>query len=190
MGHIRLRTETGTLYFDFQYIKLRCREQTTLPDTKPNRKKLRTILDRIQAEITLGSFQYGKYFPNSSMLEKITKLELKRRGGYTDTPLFKDFAMEWFEEMELTWRQATAKTYLSYLEKRLIPHFGEMEVGDIHKSDILKYRSSVAKQSNGKLKPKTINKFIKCLSMIMSEAADRFDFKPPHLNIKPSDFNT
>lgn len=114
-----------------------------------------------------------------------TKLELKRRGGYTDTPLFKDFAMEWFEEMELTWRQATAKTYLSYLEKRLIPHFGEMEVRDIHKSDILKYRSSVAKQSNGKLKTKTINKFIKCLSMIMSEAADRFDFKPPHLNIKP-----
>jgi integrase len=75
--------------------------------------------------------------------------------------------------------------YRQYLDKRLKPHFGEMEVSQITKADILKYRSSVAKQSDGNLKPKTINKFIKCLNMILSEAADRFNFTPPHLNIKP-----
>jgi integrase len=60
-----------------------------------------------------------------------------------------------------------------------------MEVSEIQKSHILKYRSNVSKQANGKLKPKTINKFIMCLNMIMNEAADRFNFTPPSTHIKP-----
>jgi len=185
MGHIRVKANSGNLFFDFSYLKQRCREYTSLPDTKTNRKKLQTILKRIEAEITLGNFVYAKYFPNSSMVEKVAKVESKQRPGYTETPLFKDFCEEWYSEKEPEWRDSTVKTYRRYLDKRLKPHFGEMEVSQITKADILKYRSNVAKQSNGKLKPKTINKFIKCLNMIMSEAADRFNFMPPHLNIKP-----
>lgn len=185
MARIRRRSETKTLYFDFQYLKVRCREQTTLPDTKANRKRLETILARIEAEITLGSFEYAKYFPNSLMVQKIAKIQEKQKPSYTKSPLFKEFAKEWFAEMEPTWRKSTAQTYLRYLESRLIPHFGEIEVSQITKAHILKYRSNVTKQSDGKLKPKTINKFIKCLNMIMNEAADRYNFTPPHLNIKP-----
>jgi len=185
MGNIRVRKETNTLLFDFQYLQLRCREQTMLSDTPTNRKRLRAVLKKIESEINLGLFIYEKYFPNSKMLSKIKQLEEKQKRGYHESPLFKDFAPEWFEELRPTWREATAKTYWGYLDKRLIPHFGEMEVGNITKSNILKYRSALAKESNGKLKPKTINKFIKCLNMIMSEAADRFNFNPPHLNIKP-----
>ena len=183
MGSVRTRKDT--LFFDFRFLGERCREQTTLPDTKPNRKRLETILARIEAEITLGTFEYGKYFPNSSMVNKIAEIQAKQQPGYTKTPLFKAFAIEWYSEMEPTWRTSTAETYLRYLENRLIPHFGEMEVSQITKAHILKYRSNVAKQSDGKLKPKTINKFIKCLNMIMNEAADRYNFTPPHLNIKP-----
>jgi integrase len=185
MGHIRARKDSKNLYFDFQFLKLRCREQTLLPDTKPNRKRLTTVMERIEAEITLGTFEYEKYFPRSPMVEKIHKLQAEMKPGFTKTPLFKAFAEEWFSEMEPTWRVATAEGYRRYLDKRLIPHFGEMEVSQITKADILKYRSNVAKHANGKLKPKTINKFIKCLNMVMNEAADRYNFTPPHLNIKP-----
>jgi len=83
MAHIRVRGETKTLYFDFHYLKVRCREQTTLPDTKPNRKKLEAILQRIEAEITLRAFEYGKYFPNSAMVGKIAEIETKLKPGYT-----------------------------------------------------------------------------------------------------------
>lgn len=183
MGSVRVRN--NSLFFDFRYIGERCREQTTLPDNKSNRKKLEAILERIEAEITLGTFVYGKYFPYSSMLDKIAKLEAKQKPGYTETPLFRSFAEEWFSELEPTWRASTAESYRRYLDKRLIPNFGEMEVSQITKGDILKYRSNVAKQSDGTLKPKTINKFIKCLNMVLSEAADRYNFTPPHLNIKP-----
>ncbi len=55
MGKIVARKETGNLFFDFRYLGKRCREQTVLADTPVNRKKLQKVLDRIEAEITLGT---------------------------------------------------------------------------------------------------------------------------------------
>ena len=187
MGNIRAKRTTGNLYFDFQYQKMRCREFTTLKDCPSNRKKLEKVLTKIEEDIALGTFDYAKYFPNGVMLAKLNKLAEATRPieAKTKTPLFKDFAETWFADYLPTWRSATAKGYRAYLDNRLIPHFGEKEVGDITKADILAYRSLTTKLANGKLKPKTINKFVKCLNMILSEAADRFDFTPPHLNIKP-----
>ncbi|WGX36110.1 DUF3596 domain-containing protein [Pseudomonas aeruginosa] len=52
MGKIRARADNEKLFFDFTYMDQRCREQTTLPDTPANRKKLQKILERIEAEIT------------------------------------------------------------------------------------------------------------------------------------------
>lgn len=67
MGSVRVRPESKCLFFDFQYLGQRCREQTTLKDSPANRKKMRQVLTRIETEIALGSFQYRSYFPNSSM---------------------------------------------------------------------------------------------------------------------------
>ena len=63
MGKIRARSDNQKLFFDFTYLDKRCREQTTLPDTPANRKKLEKILERIEAEITLGSFDDPSDFP-------------------------------------------------------------------------------------------------------------------------------
>ena len=63
MGNIRARD--GRLYFDLNFRKKRCREQTLLNDTPSNRKKLAQVLRKIEAEITLGTFDYARYFPNS-----------------------------------------------------------------------------------------------------------------------------
>lgn len=185
MGHVRVKKESGKLFFDFAYLKMRCKEYTALPDTPANRKKLEKVMQRIEAEIALGQFEYGKYFPNSKMLVKLNQQAAPGRLTKTQTPLFKDFAETWFSDYLPTWRAATAKGYRAYLDNRLIPHFGEKEVGSITKADILGYRSDTTKHENGRLKAKTINKFVKCLNMILSEAADRYDFTPPHLNIKP-----
>lgn len=71
MGSIRIRNETGKLFFDFKFQNIRCREQTTLDDNKANRSKLQKVMDKIDAEITLGQFVYRNYFPNSALVEKI-----------------------------------------------------------------------------------------------------------------------
>lgn len=44
MGNIRVRKETGKLLFDFNFQGVRCREQTSLPDTAANRKRMKVIL--------------------------------------------------------------------------------------------------------------------------------------------------
>ena len=62
MGNIRARSDNGKLFFDFRFRSKRCREQTTLDNNPSNTRKLKKILERIEAEITLGSFDYAKYF--------------------------------------------------------------------------------------------------------------------------------
>ena len=65
MGSIRRRTDNNLLFLDFRYRDIRCREQTALPDTAANRKKVQKLLDRIEADIAAGTFDYRRYFPAS-----------------------------------------------------------------------------------------------------------------------------
>lgn len=183
MGSIRCRE--AKLFIDFRYLNQRCREQTQLPDTKPNRKKLEQALKIIEGEIAKGTFEYARYFPNSKKLAKLQKLEAQMKANYRQSPVFSEFAEIWYSEFEHTWRRATAKTYRAYLNNRLIPAFGEIEVSQITKADLIKERSAIAKFSNGSLKAKTINKFFRCMGMLMNEAADRYDFTSPFQNFKP-----
>ena len=67
MASIRTRKGTKNLLIDFSFMGVRCREQTALPDTSANRKTLEKLLQKIEAEILLGTFVYGNYFPNVSV---------------------------------------------------------------------------------------------------------------------------
>ena len=69
-----INSRNGNLYVDFRYIGQRCREQTLLADTKPNRKRLENFVSRMEADIQLGSFRYENYFPQSKKLEQVSKL--------------------------------------------------------------------------------------------------------------------
>ena len=66
-------TRYGNIYIDFRYRGTRCREQTKLPDNPANRKRAKQILERIEAEITLGTFDYAKYFPKSKRAEQFAE---------------------------------------------------------------------------------------------------------------------
>ncbi|WP_156472680.1 Arm DNA-binding domain-containing protein, partial [Ferrovum myxofaciens] len=57
MGSIRIRKESNLLFIDFYYRGVRCREQTTLKDTGPNRKRLEKVIERIETEIASGTFR-------------------------------------------------------------------------------------------------------------------------------------
>ena len=188
MGSVRVRESTQKLFFDFQYRGKRCREQTALDNTPANRKKLEAILKRIEAEITLGSFEYHKYFPNSPRAQEFTKqAELLRSQQAHDTPLFKDFSQDWVGEMKIQWRQSHTSTVEGTLRNYLNPYFGEKEVGHITKKDILDFRASLAKvttRSKKSLSASRINKIMTPLRMILSEAANRFEFSSPYHGIK------
>ena len=111
MASIRVREATQKLFFDFQFRGKRCREQTALDNTPANRKKLEAILKRIEAEITLGTFEYHKYFPNSPKAQEFTRqAELQRSHEAHDTPLFSEFCETWMDEMRVQWRKSHITT--------------------------------------------------------------------------------
>lgn len=148
MGSVHTRTESGLLFMDFKFRGLRRREQTALPDTPVNRKRLQKALQRIETEIAIGSFDYQKTF-GKPLPERSNEAEetAEASAGTTlpstkaDTPLFRDFANQWFEEAEVTWRRSYTITQRGSLDKYLIPYFGEKAVCQITKADVLGFRA-------------------------------------------------
>ena len=188
MGSVRVRESTQKLFIDFQFQGKRCREQTALDNTPANRRKLESILKKIEAEITLGTFEYHRYFPNSARAKEFTRqAEVARANAVHDTPLFGSFAKTWLDEMRIQWRRSYIATIEGTLKNYLIPHFGEKEVGCITKKDILDFRASLAKvttRNEKRLSASRINRIMTPLRMILSEAANRYEFSSPYHGIK------
>lgn len=191
MGSINVRN--GKLAFDFRYRGIRCREQSQLDDTKPNRKRLEQILKRIESEIMLDQFDYGQYFPTSKKVEKFQTLQQKKaeclvnESQDTTEVNFSEFAQLWLSEKKIEWRESNYVTVEGVLEQHLIPAFGNKKLSDIKKADILNFRSTLAKvtgRTNGKLSASRMNHIMTPLRVIMNEAAERFEFTSPWKNIK------
>ena len=201
MPSIRSRSDNGLLFMDFRCLGKRCREQTLLPDTPANRKKLEKVLSRIESEIEAGTFKYEVYFPNSKALKRLPSpvpaeavqpvpvaiQPAPAAVAVAPTPLFKAFVDTWMQERSIEWRRSHIRSLLSTLNGRLIPHFGSKHVGQITKSDILLYRASLAEgpgRGDKPLSAKRINEIIGILCQILAEAAERFDFTSPGANVK------
>ena len=182
------RARSGKLIADFRYMGIRCRETTNLDDTTHNRRILKKRLEQLEAEITLGTFEYEKYFPKSKRV-----LEFKEKRGQqiavqTNIPLFKDFAHLWLEQKQIEWRDSYREKIGIILDKYLLPTFGNQALSKIRKSDLLEFRASLAKVNYGlkqtSLKASRINQIMIPLRMILNDAAERYDFVSPYKNIK------
>ena len=202
MGSVRVRNN-GTLFFDFRFQGMRCREYTLLNDSPANRKKMEKVLSKIEGEISLGGFAYERYFPDSTLLDRLkgkaqdssqkqvpavtAAIQATVDAPASTAPLFKAFALEWFDEKIIQWKRSYRSTIGYTLNSYLIPTFGEIAVDCITKGDVLKFRSSLAKVQNGTkegLSPDRINHIMTPFRMILDEAADRYDFSTPFIRIK------
>lgn len=188
MGSIRVR-DSGSLQIDFRYMGTRCREQTAMPDTAANRKTLEKLLQKIEAEILLGTFVYSSYFPNSKMVARFEKQQQRLLAGNRAErlPTFEEFAVIWMDEMQVSWRDSYRKTMAILVGNRLIPYFGKMEVDNITKADLIQFRATLGKvrRENGEqISAGYINRHLKVVQMILSEAADRYQFTAPK-RLKP-----
>ena len=99
MGSIRRRPESGLLFLDFKYHGQRLREQTALPDTEPNRKRLQKALERIEGEIALGTFDYEKTFGKPLPVE--FKTERKTGAAFASPFQFRRHGRSGIEVSEL-----------------------------------------------------------------------------------------
>jgi integrase len=188
MASINARKDTKKLYFDFIFRNTRCREQTDLKDTPANRKLMLAALERIQASILLGQFNYREMFPNSSILKKIDATEMALNSAGTRVPILDDFAELWLNESKVQWRKTHLTSVFHIVRERIVPFFKGMQVDQITKQQVLAFRTLVCdiKKKNGdKLSPSTVNRHMKILRAILLEASDRHGFISPYGNIKP-----
>jgi len=183
MGSIRPRKETGKLFIDFRYRGSRCREQTLLDDTPVNRRRLEKLLDKIESDISVGTFDYAGTFPNSPRARKFAKESEQLNGA----PLFSEFVEEWWEENAFRWKRSGVKNMRSTLDQHLLPTFGALAVNSITKGDVLKFRARLAElpgRGGKTLSNKRINNIMQPLKSILDEAAERFGFLSPFRSIK------
>ena len=198
MASVRARQDTQRLFLDFRYMGVRCREQTLLPDNARNRKQLELLAQKMEAQMLVGDFNYAEFFPGSSQLAKLEKAGVIN--GHTtvmssielpqqQTPLFADFADLWFSENKIQWRGSHTRNVESILNSSLKPSFKGKTVGEVTKADILNARNKMAKRPgrgpSGVMSAKSINNHMNILRMVMTEAADRYEFVSPFRNIKP-----
>lgn len=201
MAKVRVRQDTNKLFIDFNYQGVRCREQTLLTDTAKNRKQLEMLVQRMEAKMLLGDFDYAEFFPGSKNLQKLAKAGALSRNSrasnvmaYPDqetdqTPLFPDFADLWLEENKIQWRASHLRNVESILESSLKPAFKNKPLTEITKANILAARNKLASRKgragNIQMAPKTVNSHMAILRMILTEGAERYDFANPYRNIKP-----
>ena len=184
-----VRARRGKLFIDFTYMNIRCRETTNFPDTPANVKKLALVAKKMEAEITLGIFDYGAYFPKSTRLKEMTALADRAEACISRNPTFRQFVDIWYEEKKIEWRPSYRQKTQIILNKYLLPEFGSKAVHAIKKPDLLTFRSSLAKVRYGKdgqssLSVARINQIMILLRMILEEASDRHEFEMPYKNIK------
>jgi integrase len=194
MAKVRSRTDNQMLFLDFYFRGTRCREQTALPDTAENRRKVQTLLNRIERDIAQGTFDYAETFPGSPRATQfgVTSAAPVARGPgaepAVDTPLFSDFAEQWFVEMSPQWRPTHGACVRDALDRDILPVFGSRPIGAVTKADVLAFRAGIARRPgrlNATIGNARINKIMCFLRQILNEAADRHDLKPAFRGVKP-----
>jgi integrase len=158
-----------------------------LEDTPKNRKDLKKLIEQMEAEITLGSFDYKKYFPRSKRAEgmssRANRVAVARKG----IPTFGGFSKLWTAEKEIEWKDSYKRKVSTLVNNYLLPRFESVLIDQITKADLLDFRTSLAKVKYGKnqasLTASRINQIMTPLRMLLQEAADRYDFESPYKNI-------
>jgi integrase len=186
------------LFLDFTYRGKRCREQTALPDSAENRRKVQALLNRILKEIQRGEFDYARTFPGSPRASTFRQAaEQEARVPATPepvgavpvvaTPLFGEFSVTWRGEMAPQWRRQHREGVEEIFSKHLQPAFGMRPLGEITKPDVLAFRAALSElpgRAGKKLTPARINKVMGLLRQVLSEAAERFSLRDSFKGIK------
>lgn len=194
MAKVRVRPETGNLYLDFSYRGVRCREQTALTDSPANRRTVEVLATRIKRDLAKGTFDYRALFPDSPRASQFDQPVVDAPASLATsprmtTPLFSEFAEDWYRENLPRWRATHADTIRGVLDQRLLPFFGASHLADVTRAEILDFRAKTANSSKRKgkeeMSPSRVNHIMTALRMVLGEGAERYEFATPFRNIKP-----
>nr|WP_321399413.1 DUF3596 domain-containing protein [uncultured Desulfobacter sp.] len=135
------KTETGIirkpgskkLYVDLRPNGIRVQRSSGLDDTPENRQILRAWVDRQQARIKDGTFEFAEAFPNAPEKDKATHAALENRAYKPDNNriLFEDYLKKWIKKNIDNFPKGRKKDYSDIIEYRIRPFFKDKTFGQI-----------------------------------------------------------
>jgi len=114
-----ITTLRDRLVLDFSWKKVRCREYLGLADTREGRARARSIKKQIEGEITAGTFDYLKWFPDGAKRRLFAPL-------VSESPVVPSFdlaAQEWIANKKAWFSPATAYDRTRIIKGKLVPFF-------------------------------------------------------------------
>jgi integrase len=100
---------------------------------------MKKAMERIEAEIAAGTFDYAKAFPGSKRIRSLsaTAVTVAPRAAalprHSSLPRFDEFSRQWFVEHSLEWRHTHKLAVESIFKTHLMPAFGELHLGQIRR---------------------------------------------------------
>ena len=179
-----INTRNNKLIIDFRFNGSRYREQTKLPDTAANRKRLDRVIKKLDGEIEAGTFDYETFFPNRDKKRPPTKPRINTRK--ISTISLTEFFELWFNENKSVWSTSHTGNTLFNMQRYILPNVGTSDVSTIHRSEILALRAEILNGSFSKKKPSNnyVNKIMATFQQVLAEASLRYEFQSPFLQIK------
>lgn len=145
------------IQISFMYEDERCREIIPLDPTAKNMKEANEIRQMILTQIKLGSFDYGKQFPNSPKAMKYGK-------NIADKTTIEERLNEWLRLNQKRLQSSTMRDYVGVINCHLIPQFGHLYLSELTTTDV---RHWISNQS---ISNKRINNILIPLRAIYEDA--------------------
>lgn len=170
-----VRNDNGSLSITFTYDGKRRTEYLGLKQSRANEKIAKQLSDQVAAEITLGTFDYAKRFPNS----RIVKAE--RVQAQSDNPTLAEFTAQWLEEVKPGLVSESWEGYGAQMRHATTHPIGQMRLRAIDDGTIKRFIADLQKKEiddAGKtLSPRRINMVLTRLRTVFATAARRRDSK-------------
>jgi len=185
-GTVIRKPGSKKLYVLFYYYGRRVEKSTGLDDTPPNRKKIKTWLDRQMEKVETNRFIFAEAFPSAPEAEKAW---FARKEGWDYQPepkdiMFGDYVRQWYLKIWINFESLTKKEdWKGVIDYWLLPHFGEMSFYQISGTEVKSFISSlkIKKGSNkgNQLSKKRIKIVLIPFRAIWNDACDDFRWMLP-----------
>lgn len=175
-----VRKINGKVYVDFMYLGERVRESSDLVWTENNAKQVRAQLDKIIVSIKLSTFKFAEVLSKSKKADYFTEKEIQLlgRNKTSDQVVFNDYIWIWYNLLKDSKRvsERTLGGYRGYIQKYLIPFFGEKTFRSLNKTVFDEFVSWAKKQRYRKktVSNESIKKYFVPLKMVCHDAAIKY----------------
>lgn len=149
----------SSVEIDFYYRGVRCKERIKLKPTPRNLRYAENLKGAIENEITAGTFNYARYFPESPRARR-----LSNKPG--DAIAIADYLQDWLGREKRNTKASTWNGYRKIVENILVPAFGQLMLGEFRRKHAVEW---AGRQTSTK---KTIGNTLSPLRVAFDDAVE------------------